>query len=134
MEFVKVMEIKKRMCSSTKCNVCPLGKQISEGVTYCPDFIGEFPSRAEQILIEWDKAHPVKTFLSDFLEKHPKTTLWNQGFPYGCPKYYGYIDMDSDCVVDSEGNPDCLTCWNRPLHDSYIFEILKEDLRRADNE
>lgn len=110
MEFTKVMEIKKRMCSSTKCNVCPLGKQISEGVTYCPDFIGEFPSRAEQILIEWDKAHPVKTFLSDFLEKYPNALLDEMGMPVVCPYQLGYTE--DDCK-ESCGN--CPTCWNRPL-------------------
>lgn len=121
MEFKKVMEIKRRVCLNMSCSVCPLREEINNRKMLCSGFMAEHPAKVEQILIEWDKAHPVKTFLSDFLEKYPNAPLNNEdGTPkWQCPYRLGYTRQNGttveNCIFDSNGKSDCLACWNRPL-------------------
>ena len=80
----------------------------------CMDVLKSFPAEFEKALIEWDKANPIKTFLSDFLEKHPKAVLNEVGTPFICPCDLGYTSNKA-CVSDKNGDFDCLACWSRPL-------------------
>ena len=115
MEFIKVIEIRNRMCNKRPCANCPLfvikkGKDMD-----CVDMMTVFPGEFEKALIEWDKANPVKTFLSDFLDKHPKARLCDNGTPQMCPYGLGYI-TDKDCRFNADTNcADCLACSSRPL-------------------
>lgn len=111
MEFTKVIEIEKRMCEGRSCSVCPLSPENNGKGKNCGDFIMKHPAEAEQILIEWDKTHPTKTFLSDFLEKFPNAPLHDDGIPIMvCPYQVGYT-KDCDCGYMTN----CHTCWDRPL-------------------
>lgn len=111
MEFTKVMEIKERMCLNLECVVCPLWEENNDRRIPCHIFMAKHPAETEQILIEWDKAHPVKTFLSDFLEKYPNAPLNDDGTPaMVCPYQVGYT-KDCDCGYMTN----CPACWNRPL-------------------
>ena len=114
MEFLKVIEIRNRMCDKRPCVDCPIFA-IEEGKGMdCMDVLKSFPAEFEKALIEWDKANPVKTFLSDFLEKHPKAVLRADGSPLMCPQNLGYTSNEA-CVNDKNGAFDCLACWSRPL-------------------
>ena len=112
MEFVKAMQISKRMCdkySKKLCTGCPLSPEHNG--TYkgcsCSTFIEKYPEQAEAILKKWDEENPVKTFLSDFLEKYPNAPLNDSKAPRCCPSDMGYCE----CCC----NMNCFKCWNRPL-------------------
>lgn len=115
MEFIKAMEIWKRICKAHKasnddCRGCDLKKVWDRFPLSCSTFIMEHPLDAELILDCWDKANPVKTFLSDFLEKYPNAPLNGEKTPNGCPSDMG--DCKSDVYEECNS---CVACWNRPL-------------------
>jgi len=113
MEYIKVMEIRQRVCDKYTnmelCKGCPLRSQATGENCGCNTFITRYPEQAEAILKKWDEENPVKTFLSDFLEKYPKVTLKDNGTPKGiCPSQLEYCEF-ATC------NGDCVKCWNRHL-------------------
>lgn len=108
-EFTKIMEIRKRMCDSRNgCSRCPLASCLNGRQISCSDFMSRCPKEAEEIILQWDKEHPVKTRLTDFLEKYPKAKLQEPGVPNACAKALG--------LCDTCGN-DCPKCWNTPLEE-----------------
>lgn len=115
MEFLKAMKIIKRMCEG--CNKCPLSAENNEENETCHDFMMAYPEKAEEILIKWEKEHPTKTFLMDFLEKHPKARLDDDGTPKSvCPYQLGYTnESNDDCGCLEEYG--CKKCWNRPMEE-----------------
>lgn len=115
MEFIEAMKIKKSMCKGRACGDCPLGKASKQKCTGCTEYCLEHPEEAEKILIKWDKEHPRKTILMDFLEKHPNAPLDDDGTPQDvCPFALGYV-KNGECYLD-DGN-DCIPCWNRPMEE-----------------
>lgn len=107
-EFTKIMEIRKRMCNPFKmCTECPLfetPEQIS-----CADFILNYPKEAEEIILKWAEEHPVKTRLTDFLEKYPNAQL-HDNRPIFCCMRLGY-------KCDNCGKTKCKDCWNTALEE-----------------
>lgn len=63
-------------------------------------------------LENWDKEHPRKTILQDFLEKYPDAQLIEGKIPYICPYRLGY-PVYEQCICGNEYT--CLSCWNREL-------------------
>lgn len=112
MEFVKAMEIKYRMCNKCcqkSCSCCPLSSGNNKTEANCRDFISEYPKESESILEAWDKEHPIKTMLTDFMEKYPNAKLKTDGMPKLCPYVLGY------CKELCYGEDGCAKCWNRPI-------------------
>jgi len=112
MEYIKAMETKQRVHDKyfNRCTACPLHAMNNGIKCGCDSLIFKYPEKAEEILKKWDKENPVKTFLSDFLEKYPKAPLSESGAPTNiCPHYLGY------CKDSCDDFNDCLKCWNRPL-------------------
>ena len=115
MEFIKAMEIRQRMCGkyNDNCDNCPLSFVNNNRDLTCNELMEDYPAEAEKIFEDWDKAHPVKTILSDFLEKYPNAMLGDDGTPMDiCPSYLGYFGK---CKCKSRS--DCLKCWNTPMED-----------------
>lgn len=107
-EFTKIMKIRKRMCNSfERCEDCPLYENPKQ--TNCYDFMIDGADEAEQLFLKWDKEHPAKTRLTDFLEKYPNAKIAN-GYPFVCCRQLGY-GKDEDC----DENKNCKDCWNTPL-------------------
>ena len=73
----------------------------------------ENPERAVYGIEVWAELHPVKTMLSDFLEKYPEAPLDPDGTPNFCPVDLGYVEEREMDVCDSR----CAECWNRPLEE-----------------
>lgn len=81
----------------------------------CPVEIGGNPNKTIEIVEQWAKEHPVKTYLSVLLEKFPKTQFNRNKTPNFCPhnifgekakfKECDNCDIGSVCL--------CLKCWNR---------------------
>lgn len=114
MEYIKAMEIRQRICDKYRsmqyCKGCPLRYQETKQDCGCSTFMERYPEQAEIILTKWDEENPVKTFLSDFLEKHPKAMLSESGIPSAiCPERLGYC-KNKGCKFEN-----CVDCWNRPL-------------------
>lgn len=116
MEFVKVMEIRSRICKTFReiecCNACPLSTINNKHALLCTDFILKFPSSAEKVLEEWDKEHPVKSIRDDFYEKFPKARVREDGLtPRVCAHDLGYV---GSCPYSIQN---CKKCWQTPMED-----------------
>jgi len=107
MEFVKAMEIRKRMCEGRVCVDCPICERAEIHKCGCTEMFEEHPAEAEQILEKWDKENPVRTILDEFKENYPNAMVGNDDTPFGiCPSKLGY--------TDSCDGGDCLKCWSQP--------------------
>ena len=95
----------KRMCDSyKKCDDCPLNDM------YCGDCVSTLPDSADEIVDEWVKEHPIKTYAMDFFEKFPNAPKGEKGTPNICPhQIYPEIDANYRCCEN------CLKCWNREM-------------------
>lgn len=105
-----------RMCSKMGDCVhdCPFNVTFECG-RYCDTDAKTNPEKAVAIVQNWAEENPVKTFLSDLLEKHPKTPLEPDGTPDFCPHALGYCESRADCPpIPKEG---CYKCWSRPLEE-----------------
>lgn len=51
-----------RMCKKHKdCRNCPLYIDVNGMNIMCLDFVGDYPDKANEIILKWCKKHPVKT-------------------------------------------------------------------------
>lgn len=109
MEFQAAMKIICRMCTTLKCDECPLQDL---GVYTCRVNLYTYPQEAEAILAKWAAEHPEKTLMDDFFEKHPKAKKRLNGTPALCAGNIEYVD-DTQCLGTT-----CSECWHRPLEEA----------------
>ena len=111
MDAVEFMKARERMCHDNEyCTDCPLGKlKLEARMTrmICDYFVNTHTEEAVAVVEAWEKEHPIKTMLTDFLEKYPNALLADDGNPQVCVKYLG---CKTNCC-----NSTCKECWNRPL-------------------
>ena len=115
MEFVEVMKIVNRMTKNCTidCDDCPLsfinnGKNLD-----CSPLQAEHSEEYERIVTDWAKAHPLKTRMQDFFEKHPNAIRKDDGTPNNCAAACGYTNK---CIYGKDDNiVYCFKCWNEPL-------------------
>ena len=93
----------RRMCNfHNDCSKCGLfAAHDTCGVCFLPD-------NADEIVDEWVKEHPVKTYMQDFFEKFPNAMKATNGRPGLCRGFiYGH---EPEC-------PDggCAECWNQEM-------------------
>ena len=108
MEFCKVMNILKRMCTSYKisCTYCPL-------CHYGDCMIGDIRNikdinEVEDIIIKWGEEHPSPTRLQLFYEKYPNAPFDPDGYPLICVDKLGYPRV-KDCRMH------CEQCWDKQV-------------------
>ena len=107
MDAVKFFKEKERLCKShddVNCNKCELHN------------ICDVAEKAEEVVAiveKWSAEHPQKTYLTDFLEKHPDAPLSSDGEPDACARCCGYR---KDCPGQSCRG--CLKCWNTPMEET----------------
>lgn len=102
---------RKRMCESYSCFECPLSSKTNGKNKVCRAFENNYPSAAIGLVQKWSDEHPQKTYLTDFLDKHPNAPLTN-GIPSGiCPYYLGYMAKKE--FVECSTN--CQKCWNTAI-------------------
>lgn len=105
-----------RMCknySDCGCNPdCPFLKETDKllGVSDCVDYMMQHPKEADNIITEWCKEHPQKTYAEDFLEKFPNAPVNENGRPKACR--YSVYGTNSDCCPSYHS---CTICWNQPM-------------------
>ena len=111
MDAIEYLKIKNRMTQNCNINCfdCPLSYKNTKTSESCTEFIRTYPEKAIEIVENWAKEHPVKTFLTDFLEKYPKALMDSDNTPLNiCTYSLGYIEL-KDCIHD------CTKCWNTEL-------------------
>ena len=112
MDAVKFLKEMERMCdsymnhtySSGDCMECPFS--ISKDTCLVGDMCHE-PEKAVEIVEQWSKERPQKTYKDDFLEKFPNADRYETGLPMHCRN--GIYGLGS-CASDS-----CEDCWNEPM-------------------
>lgn len=112
---LEYLKIKNRMTNTCKinCDDCAFYFENSGENIGCRRFELKFPERVIEIVEQWGKEHPEKTFLSDFLEKYPNAELGEDGTPESiCPSSLGLenIKNKTECYSD-----DCIACWKQEL-------------------
>ena len=94
----------KRMCEYySDCEGCPFHINCTS-----PD---NFSDDTDEIVDNWVKEHPVKTYAMDFFEKFPdapRCKSANGRYPSACRKAI----YDGKCP-----GVGCEECWNEPLND-----------------
>lgn len=94
----------KRMCNSyDDCKSCPLKGCMP------PSSVKD---NADEIVDEWVKEHPVKTYAMDFFEKFPNALKDADGLPIFCVEEIYGVKNDNcgygDCC-------ECIECWNQEM-------------------
>ena len=95
----------KRMCEYySDCEDCPLYINCTR-----PD---NFSDDTDEIVDNWVKEHPIKTYAMDFFEKFPNAP--RDGGPKPCVKdIYGNVDIVKNC-----GTMPCKECWNQEMKEN----------------
>lgn len=111
-----IYEMSKRLCDSTSCADCPL-KEI-KGEVCLISLIKErkVEKIAEQLelLREWAKKHPVKTYKDVLWEKFPKAVLGvGATLPPMCRKALFGEKLYCDNFLGRD-HQRCMECWNEP--------------------
>lgn len=103
----------KRMCEFYKgCSKCELF------ATYDICRVCFLPDNADEIVDEWVKEHPVKTYAMDFFEKFPNAPKGKYGTPTTCiTTIYG---DEFECL---EGG--CIKCWNQEMKGELQWQLKK---------
>lgn len=103
-----IYEMSKRMCAGNDCGDCPITK-IKDGtclINFIQGYEVEKVAEQLEILYEWVKEHPVKTYKDVFLEKLPNARLHKDGRPVTCRDVvFGIV---RHCTTN------CTECWNEP--------------------
>lgn len=118
MEFQEYMKIKQRMVKYSlkmracmeDCGECAFHTQNNGLKCHCSDVELIDPELAENIVKQWAKEHPQKTYAQDFFEKHPNARKDEFGNPFVCRK-----DV---CGGSCVGSDNCVDCWNEPMEES----------------
>lgn len=104
-----------RMCKNTKvCDNCPLGiNNTLEGIT-CSYLVREIPDKANEIILNWCKEHPVETRQDRFVKMFPNAKMTSDGLvgicPQGCDKQWECgLNIDSSNIE----NVDCTDCLEK---------------------
>ena len=69
------------------CQHCPLSHNNNGLNCDCDDFMRGFTDKANEIILNWCKEHPIKTRQSEFLKMFPNAHTFNNGIVAVCPKH-----------------------------------------------
>lgn len=102
-----------RMCKSiNKCEDCPLGVNNNETELSCSFLVRETSDKANEIILNWCKEHPVETRQDRFLKMFPNAAMTNgviNIFP--CLVDNTQVDYDIDVSCASQhGYDSCAEC------------------------
>jgi len=112
MDAVKYVKEIGRLCGShSGCAGCEIKTILGDT---CSNAKRAENAKAVVAAVEkWSAEHPQKTYLTDFLEKHPDAPLSSDGEPDACARCCGYR---KDCPGQSCRG--CLKCWNTPMEET----------------
>ena len=122
MNFVEYMKNKARMVKmkmdkfgdcAIKCEDCPLGGLHNGREMYCLKFEHLYPEEAVAIVEKWAMEHPLKTYLSEFLEHYPNARIVEPERVPACCPHDLYNNLSDSCPAKMS----CYECWNRPVEE-----------------
>ena len=109
MDALKYLEEKKRMTDECriKCNECLLAERET-----CAVMEILYPEICIEIVEQWSKENPVRTYLSDLLEKYPSIPMSSdKTYPKGiCPSSLGLKNIEGKCCTSL-----CKVCWSQRM-------------------
>ena len=96
-----------RMCKhfDDSCQECPIFYKQTETSLSCEEFIRNCPDKANEIILNWCKEHPVETRQDRLLKMFPNAQKLNNGILNICPKA---VDVTLD--INCSGRP-CSGCY-----------------------
>ena len=70
-----------RMCKAfkNKCGICPMSIDNNGAKELCAKLIMRFPDKANEIILNWCKEHPVETRQDKFLKMFPNANTDSDG-------------------------------------------------------
>ena len=108
MKAVDYLKAKDRFC--VRCEECPLSFQNNFIQVYCDELQRKMPEVAVEIVENWAKENPRKTYLSVLLEKFPKALRGKtDGIPVVCPYELFGGEKWNKCNCGCN----CKDCWNQ---------------------
>lgn len=109
MDAIEMLKEKNRLTNNCKisCKDCKLS--ASKTGTDCDWLTVKHPEQYVEIIEQWSKDYPKKTYLSDFLEKYPNA-LKGYDIPTICPSDLGLKNAKYCGLGDS-----CTDCWNQEI-------------------
>lgn len=83
MDAVEYLKQKNRMTNNytIACNTCPLAIENNNRNLVCANFVRHYIEEAVEIVENWAKEHPAKTYKDVFLEKFPDAKIEKTVFP-----------------------------------------------------
>ena len=122
MELAEYMAIKRRIGKFDKkkrkcrlpCDACPLEYNNNGTGMVCYWFEMLHPKKAEDIVKQWAKEHPQKTYAQDFFELHPNALKNRHVNPCACRENVYGIGCEADVT--------CIDCWNEPMEEDPAHE------------
>lgn len=115
MDAVEYLKQKNRMTNNCTiaCNTCPLAIENNNRNLVCANFVRHYIEEAVEIVENWAKEHPAKTYKDVFLEKFPDAKIEKNGVPYPCIIYlFGEKVRPGAC-----GSCSCTYCWYREVEE-----------------
>ena len=111
-EYLKQKNIMTNNCTIA-CNTCPLAIENNNRNLVCANFVRHYIEEAVEIVENWAKEHPAKTYKDVFLEKFPDAKIEKNGVPYPCIIYlFGEKVRPGAC-----GSCSCTYCWDREVEE-----------------
>lgn len=102
-----------RMChyhrNGCDCGDCPLIRFIEDQQGTCLEICKRYPEKSAELVENWAKEHPAKTYKSIFLEEFPTAMVDADDCPRICITYIFGPDERPDWCRDYR----CFDCWNR---------------------
>lgn len=94
-----------RLCNhfGGNCQECPMFYKQTETGLSCEDLIRHCPDKANEVILNWCKKHPVETRQDRFLKMFPNAGMWNNVIKV-CPNETN-MKSGIDC-----GKQTCETC------------------------
>ena len=114
MDAVKYIKERNRHTNKTgrfcgiNCIDCILSKANNGRDVDCKMFETRYTDEAVRLVEDWSRNHPQKTYLMDFLEKHPNCRRGDNGIPDSCRDNIYGTNIDCRCTS-------CEKCWHEPM-------------------
>lgn len=115
MDAVEYLRQKNRMTKNCAiaCSTCPLAIENNHRNLVCSNFVRRYNEEVVEIVENWAKKHPEKTYKSVFLEKFPDAKK-EDGIPAACVvSVFGEKAKPEGC----SNNLPCSYCWNREVEE-----------------
>ena len=110
MNAVEYLKAKGKMCDEISCLKCGLSRYENNKNLECFIFETQYHKQAVELVENWAKENPIKTYLSVLLERLPNAKLNEKGLPTSiCPNMI--FKAENGCRKGQFMT--CLECWNR---------------------